>query len=93
MQPIAPKILKLNSEVDLFGLVDIGFNTFLYHWVNGRFFFRYDLGSFCDSLRSMIFKENHFVIWASCFKNSAKRPIMVDYDSVKKKVSKCTLTT
>lgn len=91
-----PKILKLNSERDLFGLVDQGFNSYLYHWVNGIFYYKYDLQSFCDSLRSLFLqdeKEDTFVIWVACFKNNAKRPAMVIYKSPNKELTKCIINT
>lgn len=91
--PVVPKIVKLNSERDLFGLVDVGFNTFLYHWVDGHFYTRYDLDAFCDSLRSLILKEDTFVMWVACYKNNAKRPIMIKYESENKVFSRCLLNS
>lgn len=92
-KPVIPKTLKLVSKIDLFGLVDGGLNTSLYHWVNGKYYNSFELGRYCDGLKIMLLDDDKFLVWISCYKDNAKRPLFITYDSETKEQTSCVLNS
>ena len=75
------------------GLVDEGLNSYLFHWVNGKFYTSFNIGRFCDGLKILLMSENLFLVWVSCFKENAKRPLMILYNSEDKNWTTCVLNS
>ena len=72
-------------------MVDGGLNTSLYHWVNGKYYNSFGLGRYCDGIKIMMLENDKFILWLACFKQNAKRPLLIAYDSVKKEQTSCVL--